>query len=516
MKGNSQATSVSKAYNEILEEQCDLAEPHAAALSESLRAFGYELPSAIADLVDNSIFAKAKNIWIDFIWNGGESKICITDDGEGMSETKLVDAMRPGSRNPLESRDSKDLGRFGLGLKTASFSQCRRMVVRSKTTDNLSATRCWDLDFVAYKDKWLVLRDGGNESERYFLRLSKLRHGTTVLWDKMDRIVKEQDVDDETHKQFFHRRIEGVEKHLAMIFHRFMESGTRLNLFVNNNRILPWDPFLKAEKATQQIADERIALLQKQLRVVPYVLPHFSKLTPEKHEAGSGIKGWNLHQGFYVYRNKRLLVPGDWLGLPFAKEEHFKLARIQLDLPNSMDQDWEIDVTKSKARPPDPLRNELKHIADVTRRRASEIYRHRGKVLARATTQGFVFVWQQKTKQGKYLYRINRDHPLVRQAISVDRKLIGSLIRMIEETVPIPLLNITNSEHPDKHAAPFESASSKEIFALLKQVYETMIESRVPHLIAIERLRVMEPFERYPELIEALRETMETSNDRLR
>jgi hypothetical protein len=295
-----------------------------------------------------------------------------------------------------------------------------------------------------------------------------------------------------------------------------MEGKKRLSIFVNNNRIEPWDPFLKSEKATQQIADARIALFQKEIRVIPYVLPHFSKLTHEKHEKASGIKGWNLHQGFYVYRNKRLLVPGDWLGLPFAKEEHFKLARIQLDLPNSMDQEWEIDVTKSKARPPDSLRKELKHIADVTRRRASEIYRHRGKVLARATSQGFVFVWQQKTKQGKYFYCVNREHPLVRQAVGVDRKLIGSLLRMIEETVPVPLLNITNSEHPDKHAVPFEGASSKEITALLNQVYGAMIESQVPHSIAIERLRVMEPFERYPELVETLKETMEASNDRLR
>src|SRR4029453_14377661 len=160
--------------------------------------------------------------------------------------------------------------------------------------------------------------------------------------------------------------------------------------------------FLKSEKATQQIADERITLFQKNISVIPYVLPHISKLTAEKHDKAAGIRGWNLHQGFYVYRNQRLLVPGDWLGLPFAKEEHFKLARIQLDIPNSMDQEWEIDVTKSKARPPDALRAELRYIASGTRARASEIYRHRGKVLARSTTQSFVFLWQQIARRGKY------------------------------------------------------------------------------------------------------------------
>lgn len=124
------------------------------------------------------------------------------------------------------------------------------------------------------------------------------------------------------------------------MFHRFLEPRKRLRIFVNENEVAPWDPFLKSEKATQQIADERITLFQKQIAVVPYVLPHISKLTQDKHDKAAGIRGWNLQQGFYVYRNERLLVPGDWLGLPFTKEEHFKLARIQLDIPNSMDQEW--------------------------------------------------------------------------------------------------------------------------------------------------------------------------------
>ena len=493
-------------FQNIDEGQCDLVEPNAAPMCESLRAFGYELPSAIADLVDNSIFAEAQNIWIDFTWNGENSVICVTDDGRGMSEEELVNAMRPGSQNPLEDRDPKDLGRYGLGLKTASFSQCRRLTVRSKTSGGVEATRCWDLDFVACKNKWLLLRGAGRSSEKHFQKLSDFKHGTTVLWEAIDRIVKGQNVDDEAHKRFFHGRIEAVEKHLAMVFHRFMEGPRRLRIFVNGNEIEPWDPFLTSEKATQQIADERITLFQKQIKVVPYVLPHHSKLASETHNKGAGIKGWNLHQGFYVYRNKRLLVPGDWLGLPFAKEEHYKLARIQLDIPNSMDHEWEIDVTKSKARPPDALRKDLKYIADVTRKRASEIYRHRGKVLARSSAQNFVFVWEQKTRHSKYFYCVNRNHPLVNQALTSAKKLVAPLLRIIEETVPVPLLTITNSENPDRHAEPFEGASAKEILELISKVYGAMRESNVPHATAVERLRVMEPFDRYPELVETFKE----------
>ena len=146
-------------HRNITDDQCDLAEPHAASMSESLRAFGYELPSAIADLVDNSIFAEARNVWVDFHWNGAQSTICVTDDGHGMDEAVLVDAMRLGSRNPLESRHPRDLGRYGLGLKTASFSQCRRLIVRSRAADGEEVTRCWDLDFVAARNRWLLLRE---------------------------------------------------------------------------------------------------------------------------------------------------------------------------------------------------------------------------------------------------------------------------------------------------------------------------------------------------------------------
>lgn len=489
-------------YQNIKESLCDLAEPYAASMIESLRAFGYELPSSIADLIDNSIFAGAKNIWVDFNWHGGDSTICVTDDGKGMSEVELMNAMRPGSRNPLESRDPKDLGRFGLGMKTASFSQCRKLTVRSKTVSTQQTTRCWDLDFVAQKNKWLLLRDAGQQSEKNFKRLEDLKQGTVILWEKMDRIVKAQDIDDETHKTAFLNRISAAEDHLAMIFHRFMERKGGLKIFINNNPIEPWDPFLKSEPATQQIGDEKIVLFQKHISVIPYVLPHVSKIDPGKHERASGPKGWNLQQGFYVYRNERLLVPGDWLGLPFAKEEHFKLARIQLDIPNSMDHEWDIDVTKSRAHPPDALKRDLKHIADLTRKRACEVYRFRGKIQARQSSQDFVFVWQQIIKRGKYFYRVNREHPLVIGALRTNRKMIEPLLRMVEETVPVSQLTLTNSEHPDKHAAPFENAHVKEVADILEKVYEAMKESGVSHRIAIDRLRVMEPFDRFPELVE--------------
>lgn len=507
--------AANKAFEEIADGDCDLAEPYASSMSESLRAFGYDLPSAIADLVDNSIFAEARNIWIDFNWDGENSSICVTDDGRGMTEKDMLDAMRPGSRNPLDARDPKDLGRYGLGLKTASFSQCRRLTVRSKKKDDEKpVTRCWDLDFIRHKNKWLLLRGAQEESEPYLTRLVKLQHGTSVLWEKMDRIVHGSDVDNQIHETLFHQRIEGVKNHLAMVFHRFMEGKNRLAIFINKREIEPWDPFLTSEKATQQLADEAITLFQNRINVVPYVLPHLSKLSKKVHDEAAGNRGWNAHQGFYVYRNKRLLVPGDWLGLPYSKEEHYKLARILVDIPNSMDQQWEIDVTKSKARPPDALRKDLKRIADLTRSRASDIYRHRGKVIARANSAPHVYAWDKKVKHGKIFYGINREHPLVKDVISSsgagNKSRVNALLRLLEETVPIAWIVMNNAENPDQQSVPFEQSPPSQVSDIMREIFEALRRGGLTIKEALHRLRTMEPFDRYPEAVEAFAEMLQS------
>lgn len=167
----------------------DLASPHAASLVESLRAFSYELATAVADLVDNSVTAGARHVWIDFNWDGSRSVIAITDDGCGMNEGQLVAAIRPGSTSPLAERETHDLRRFGLGLKTASFSQCRPLTARSATANGDIATRCWDLDHIAKVNDWQLLRSADTVADFHFRRLTELKHGTSIVWQKLDRLV---------------------------------------------------------------------------------------------------------------------------------------------------------------------------------------------------------------------------------------------------------------------------------------------------------------------------------------
>ena len=190
----------------------DLASPHAASLVESLRAFSYELATAVADLVDNSVTAGAHHVWIDFNWDGSRSVIAITDDGCGMNEGQLVAAMRPGSTSPLAERETHDLGRFGLGLKTASFSQCRRLTARSATANGDIATRCWDLDHIAKVNDWQLLRSADTVADLHFRRLTELKHGTSIVWQKLDRLVAGQRTENERDQQVFLQHAEGDRK----------------------------------------------------------------------------------------------------------------------------------------------------------------------------------------------------------------------------------------------------------------------------------------------------------------
>lgn len=263
------------------------------------------------------------------------------------------------------------------------------------------------------------------------------------------------------------------------------------------------------EAATQRLPVERLKFQERTIEVEPFVLPHLSKLDPDAHRKAAGLRGWNAHQGFYIYRNLRLLVWGDWLGIKgWRQEEHYKLARIRVDLPNSLDQEWEIDVTKSRARPPEKLRRDLARIGERTRSVAKRVYSHRGAKLLPATGQERVFLWEQTAKHNQVFYRINRDHPLVKQVrlTCSDASKLSALIRLIEETIPVPLITTTDREMPDRTLGPFETTKGSEVLEVMRQVFASLIASGLSRNDALLRVAHIEPFGRFPELLQLLRE----------
>ncbi len=479
-------------------------------MMESLRAFGYSTPAAIADLIDNSITAGAKNVWINFLWDGPTSHVSFLDDGCGMTGEELTQAMRAGSRSPLEDREASDLGRFGLGLKTASFSQCRQLTVSSLSKGNSRATRRWDLDHIKDCKEWRLLKTPAKGSEEHLAGLDKLKHGTVVLWENMDRVVPDTDVASEADHRRFRDLIDTVAEHVAMVFHRFLGRSS-LRVFINGteerHQVRPWDPFLPSHPATQQLPVEPIRFGPGVVSVHPFVLPHQDKLGDRQHRKAAGPAGWNAQQGFYVYRNERLLVAGDWLGLGFTKEEHYKLARIQIDLPNTMDSDWDIDVKKSRARPPGPIRDRLRDVADLTRRRAVEVYRHRGRYGARKPPGDEAFAWKPGKRKDKVVYSVNREHPLVARALQAPedfRPVVEALLRLLEETVPVRQIWLDSAERPEGHARPFEAVAESDVKAVMVQVYAALRKTGLSPGESRQRVAAMEAFAAYPQLIATL------------
>ncbi len=477
----------------------------------SLRAFGYDLATALADLIDNSISANAKNVRLEFHWDGDQSTISVVDDGKGMSEKDLLAAMRPGSISPLQARDPQDLGRYGLGLKTASFSQAKRLTVGTKQGGAISV-RCWDLDYVTECSDWRLLRKGTPAFTQDALpRLEAMTSGTVVFWEAMDRITPlgTETNSDRAHQQFL-QRADQVKAHLAMVFHRFLDprenvGKTPLKIWLNGNPIEAWDPFLSGEKATQLLTEEAVPLLGSRLTVKPYVLPHHTKISAEKHKLASGVKGWTAQQGFYVYRNRRLLAAGTWLGLGFQQEEHYKLARIQLDIPNHMDAEWEIDVKKSRATPPPAIREQLKTLATAARSKASAVYRHRGARIQKGT-QEMVYLWEQKVRRGKVFYRVNREHPVVAAMMQSCGEKTRALLHLLEETIPIAIITKDWMEDPTKQSAPFDDKTSPEMLLVLKQVYFGLTASGSTPQQAKIALLSMEPFHQFPDIIASIGE----------
>lgn len=482
--------------------------PDPSSMIESMRAHGYTLPTAIADLIDNSIAAQAQNVWLQFEWNGDDTWIAIRDDGQGMSETVLLNAMRLGSRNPLEEREPTDLGRFGLGLKTASFSQCRRLTVASVSRGGSRSIRRWDLDHLARPNisGWQLLRTAYESSGDRLTLCDDVDTGTVVLWEVLDRLVGEDQPDEADMKGHFLRQVEYVEQHLGMVFHRFLAPPRqRLAIWINGQRIKPWDPFAEQHPATSTTPEQAIKVsgFEEPVRVKGFVLPHKDKLGDEEHRKASGPAGWNAQQGFYLYRNERLILAGSWLGLgsgrPWTQEEHYKLARLRLDISNSMDHLWQLDVKKSTAHPPPSVRGQLRRLAESVRKDARAVFVHRGRYGPREKREEIQRPWKEVHKRGCTSYRIDRSHPLVeaalRQATVEQRGLLKAMLEVIEETVPVQQIWLQTAERQEEPARPFEMSDDLHLRRLIVLMYRVLREQKqLSHKEAINRLMTAEEF----------------------
>jgi len=478
--------------------------PRADAMVHSLRAFGYDLGMAIADLIDNSIFAGANNIWVDYAWNEGKPWIRIMDDGTGMTEERLIEAMRLGTQSPLEERDSKDLGRFGLGLKTASFSQCKILTVITKTPDGRTASRFWDLDYIQTTRNWLLGKLLPSETIDLLLGINELKSGTIVLWQNIDRITDESPgIVSYNAEEAFLDKFLAVKEYLEMVFHQYIEPHPKkINIFVGVAKCEPWDPYLRKNDFTRELSSEKYE--DSRISVIPYVLPHVSKRSEAESIRGAGPKGWNAQQGFYIYRNRRMIVSGTYLNFNLKAEEHYKLARIKVDITNDMDHEWSIDVRKAFAIPPDHLRAELARIAKATRQKAAEVYRARtGAVRKNGISRQTEEVWIKKKIGEKIIYKINPENSVIKlilDEIAPVKSWVKKLFHVIESTVPHRLIIMDGLEHEDCHAdlAPDLNSPPQELLGICFEMYKKYCNEGKNHEQAVDILCGMDIFSTHP------------------
>lgn len=490
-----------------MSERTRSAPPRAGAMLEALRGLGYTTASALADVIDNGISAGASNIHVRFDWAGERSKISILDDGRGMSDSELESAMTLGARNPLEERSATDLGRFGMGLKTASFSQCRRLTVVSKMLNEQASCLRWDLDAIAAAPDlgWLMFEGPANGSEASIASMSSVTSGTLVLWECLDRIVTPGYSLDH-----FADLIDDVEMRLSMVFHRLIEGPSpSLQLFINDQKMSPWDPFMIGHPAKPWHSPVAKILA---IEVQCHVLPHKDRLTEEQFRKAGGPEGWTSQQGFYVYRNRRLLLAGGWLGLgqgrAWNREESHRLARIRLDIPNTADADWKIDVKKSTARPPVTVRAWLTTLAEDTRGRARRVFAFRGASVPVSAGPPLEQAWRVERLKDGVRYRIDNGHPAVAaviEAVGARADLVRAMLRVVEETVPVQRIWLDTAENKETPRTDFEGEPNAAVIEVAS-VFFNDLRNRKGLSVEEARKSMLRtvPFQKYPALVAKL------------
>jgi hypothetical protein len=419
--------------------------PPAGSVVQSLRSIGYDLKSAIADIIDNSIAASAQSVEILLdLDSQNKPFLFILDNGQGMDRTGLISAMTPGSSSPLAERKHQDLGRFGMGLKTASFSQCVDLTVVSKTQNGFVGAR-WDLNHVSNSNEWeLELID-----ENMCLKILDSQNvdipktGTLVLWHNCDRI-SEGITDLDVLEGVLGSHVKQLIDHLSLVFHKFIERKKKpLELIVNKNKLFPKDPFARfghneTPMSSITLTDSlRINELEC-VEIKGYLLPHPTKLSTKQHANLCPKGDYFNSQGFYIYRAGRLLTHGSWFRLA-KKNQANKLVRVEVNIPNSVDSKWKLDIKKSKVELPSEVRAFLKSKIDNLATKSQRIFNGRSNY-KRTNSES---IWERSINKDtrRIEYIINKEHNLINgllsRVTSSERSTVETIIKLIQMSVPV-------------------------------------------------------------------------------
>ncbi len=369
-------------------------EPDATRLIFGLRDTGYNVRTAAADIIDNSVAASATQINVEVVLHeDGRKVVYFGDNGNGMDAAEVHQAMRygaPARENP------ESLGKFGLGLKTASSSVCRKFTVISRASlGQPLAKLTWDLDYVADLDRWEMLREPITPDENEMFEELCGETGTLIVWEKCDRILSKDYEAGGTREQAAIRRLtDALSRHLSLVFHRFLEKNDRreknIEIFINSSPVVPWNPFYP-QKSEQVLAEAKQQLIielpdgsEETAHIKAWILPHRRDMTKDEEREYARIS--NRAQGFYVYREGRLIQAGGWMDVFGSPEPHTSLLRIEFDFGHRLDDAFRIDVKKSRILFHPDLEAGLKELLQPIYREAGNRYRRSSRAQANSST----------------------------------------------------------------------------------------------------------------------------------
>lgn len=485
--------------------------PQADMLMGSMRSMGYTFESAVADIIDNSISAHCSHVWLLFPKTPLDvMSVGILDDGEGMDSDTLFEAMRYGSAASEGQRRADDLGRFGLGMKSASLSQCKILTVISKQKEEI-CSYTWDYNYIRKKREWVLKEHTPDEIKKfpYVDSILNQKQGTLILWRDFD--VLEKSNDGQIYNALNDLR-KTVANSLALIFHRFLNEN-KLEIRINNNIIKPQDPFLESHKKTTQKKEFTIALndslgIERSIVVRPYVLPYATDLSENDRILIGGIENLRSKQGFYIYRNKRLIIWGTWFGMK-PRAELTKNARIRVDIPNTLDDIWSIDIKKQTASIPKRIQQQLKKtVMDVME---TSINKHTYRGRQNNVNDKIDYIWERmEGRENSFYYQINREsqiYKFVKEKISEeDYVYLEMLIGEIEKNIPTQQMYIDKSNEAivvDESESRFD-----DVYQLAVTMIDYMIKLGQSREEAINSLMMSEPFCNFKELSIKLSENL--------
>lgn len=401
--------------------------PNPEYLIKSIAEQGYSLETSLADLMDNSVSAKADKIEVLAETTKEPFRLFLADNGNGMSEKALVDSMQFPSESPDKERDRSDLGRFGLGMKTASFSQTRRFTVisRPKGTKKFHA-RTWDVDYLK-TNGWKIIKHTDDEiqelldsyyklSGEYLNSFDCFEPNTIVVWSglyKFESYIKEGN-----RKKALKKEInEVVSDHLSLVFHRFLESQiSPLQIKINNTRVTPFNPFPITEKDVRQMEPRQRFLGYDVIKAEGFILP---ARAIEESKSGQSIwttkfRGLMDMEGIYVYRGDRIILFGGWNGL-IKKSTRLQLGRLRMEVGNKADHLLHLNVAKSQISVPYELQDAFEEYVIDIKTEAEREYYNRGirKFSGKKKAKNTEFFIRSNSNKGTVL-EINQEFPLIK------------------------------------------------------------------------------------------------------